>query len=151
MKENHTRLIDAVQKEWDDYPNINEIGNNRVDKIRQETERSVKNGDFADSGNVLVEGISEITVRAIVSLVAERERLKKDRDDWEQAKYDVEEIKDQNVLYTECLEKEIAELKKDVSIVNDMLDCVNADVGPDKVILISEVMFAFIKTEGNGR
>ena len=38
---------------------------------------------------------------------------------------------------------------KDVSIVNDMLDCVNADVGPDKVILISEVMFAFIKTEGN--
>ena len=27
-------------------------------------------------------------------VISERERLKKDRDDWEQAKYDVEEIKD---------------------------------------------------------
>ena len=32
-----------------------------------------------------------------------------------------------------------------VSIVNDMLESMNADVGPDKVILISEVMFAFVK------
>ena len=37
----------------------------------------------------------------------------------------------------------------DVSIVNDMLECVNADVGPDKVILISEVMFAFVNDDGN--
>ena len=32
-----------------------------------------------------------------------------------------------------------------VTIVNDMLESMNADVGPDKVILISEVMFAFVK------
>ena len=38
MKTNTDRLIDAVQKEWDDYPNINEIANNRLEKIHQETE-----------------------------------------------------------------------------------------------------------------
>ena len=36
----------------------------------------------------------------------------------------------------------------DVSIVNDMLDCMNADVGPDKVILIIKVMFAFVTSSG---
>ena len=135
-KSNVERLIDAVQKEWDDYPNINEIGNNRVDKIRQETEWGTKSGDF------LVEGISELTVRAIVSLIAERESLKKDRDDWEQAKYNVEAIKD-------TLQEENEKLKRDVSIVNDMLDCVNSNLGPDKIIVIGDCKYAFV-TDKNG-
>ena len=81
-------------------------------------------------------------------VISERERLKKDRDQWEQAKYDVEHMKDQNVLYTECLEKEIAELKKDISIVNDLTDLVcdferMQDI--PKQIRISDYTYAFIK------
>ena len=47
----------------------------------------------------------------------------------------VDELKELNGLH--CFPK--------VTIVNDMLESMNADVGPDKVILISEVMFAFVK------
>jgi len=65
MKTNTDRLIDAVQKEWDDYPNINEIANNRLEKIHQETEF-----------DGVVERVSKLSVKAIVSLIAERERLK---------------------------------------------------------------------------
>ena len=87
-------------------------------------------------------------------VISERERLKKDRDDWEQAKYDVEEIKDNNVLYTECLEKEIAELKKDVSIVNkptDLVgDCERMQDIP-KQIKISDYTYAFLKDKESSR
>ena len=54
------------------------------------------------------------------------------------------ELEGNNVIYQMAMKS----IQK-VSIVNDMLESMNADVGPDKVILISEVMFAFVKTEGN--
>ena len=130
----YEHLIDAVQKEWDDYPNINEIVNNRTEKIH-------KSISFDD------DNYFKVSVGAIVSLIVDKEILTKDIDGCERAKNNTEDLllakTDQCDEYYQQL------MKPDVSIVNDMLDCVNADVGPDKIIVIGDYKYAFV-TDRNG-